>query len=140
MADISRGPDLYVRVLNKIEDGSARTLPGEAAPNAHEKASSDLVALHAALRQAARLSGRPAKGKLVITLEVVAGVGNGDASPCEHFFSSVPTFPKLPKLSRPSWLDDEGNILGSEPRQMELGLHAVNKTAEQTPKASKKVV
>jgi hypothetical protein len=120
MADITAGPDSFARLLSRIEDGSARVMPGESAPSAMERASEELARVNSQTREVARITGRPAKGKLVVTIEVVAGPGNGEASPCEHFASAVGTFPKRPKMSRPSWLDDEGNILGSEPRQLEM--------------------
>jgi hypothetical protein len=137
MADISVGPDLLARLLSRIEDGSARVLPGEHVPNMMEKVSEDLARLNADARSVAKLTGRPAKGKLVLTIEVVAGPGNGEVSPCEHLALSVVTAPKRPKMSRPAYLDDEGSILGSDPRQLELSAVVTDKA---TPKASRKVV
>lgn len=138
MADISVGPDLLSRLLSRIEDGSARVLPGEQQPNALERSSEELARLHSAVRETARVSGRPAKGKLVLTIEVSAGPGSGEASPCEHAVSFGVMLPKRPKLQRPAWIDDEGNVLGSEPRQLELT--AVVNNDKATPKASRKVV
>lgn len=138
MADISRGPDQLARLLGRIEDPTARMLPGEAQPTALERASEELTRLHAATREAARASGRPAKGKLVITIEVSAGPGNGEASPSEHAVAIATTLPKRPKFSRPAWLDDEGNVLGSDPKQLEIGVVVDNSKA--APKAARKVM
>jgi hypothetical protein len=138
MSDIATGPDLLARLLNRIEDGSARCLPGEAQPNAHQRASDELARLHSVTRETARLSGRAAKGKLTIVIEVVAGAGNGEASPCEHAVTIASTHPKRPKLQRPAWIDDEGNVLGSEPQQLEL--RAVGDGDGKAPKASRRVV
>lgn len=137
MADISTGPDMLARILSRIEDGSAHVMPGEQLPNALEEASEELARVHVATREAARLSRKPAKGKLVITIEVTAGPGNGEASPCEHAISLAKTLPKRPKLQRPAYLDDQGNVLGSDPKQLELTAVGGDKSA---PKASRKVV
>jgi hypothetical protein len=138
MADISKGPDQLSRLLSRIEDGSAHVMPGDAQPNALERSSEMLAQVHAAVREAAQATRKPAKGKLTLTIEVTAGPGNGEASPCEHAVAFTVALPKRPKLTRPAWVDDEGNVLGSEPRQLELT--AVSGGEKAAPKASRKVV
>lgn len=119
MADISTGPDQLTRFMASVKSGQ-RVLPGETPPSSLQEASEKLGALVRECRAVASATGAAVKGKLVITIDVAMKGGDDLASPAEVAVTSHVAMPKWPKMSRAVHADDEGNLLGSDPRQLEI--------------------